>query len=156
MRASSLSVIRFEPQVVVGLHNDVVPATAPPSPPPQHAVAHVQLPGRAVQQQPAAGRAAHHDRNEERLHGGQPARHRANTVAAADHRGRGRHQPPAAGVQQRGRHRGRRYGRSRVLLPQRWRQAPGHHAGRPNHPEPVLAGIPRAGQQPDRLEGSAS
>lgn len=86
--------VPFRLQVVVGLYNDAVPATASssPAPSPQHVVAHVQLPGRAVQQQPAAGRAAHHDRDEERVHGRQPARHRADTVAAAaDHRRRGRH-----------------------------------------------------------------
>lgn len=47
-----MRVVPFRLQVVVGLYNDAVPATAPSSPAPssQHAVAHVQFPGRAVQQ----------------------------------------------------------------------------------------------------------
>lgn len=106
-----------------------------------------------MQQQPTPGRAAHDDRDEERVYGGQPTRHRADTVATADHRRRGRDQSPAAGVQQRGRYRGRRHGRGRVLLPQRRRKTPGHDAGRPHHQKPVLAGVPRTGQQPDRMEG---
>lgn len=115
-------------QVVIRLYDDVVSAAASP-PSPQHAVANVQLFGRAVQQQSTSGCSAHYDRDEERVHGGQPTWDRADTVAAADHRGSGRHQPPAAGVQQRGRHRGRRDGCCRVILPQRRCQAPGHHAG---------------------------